>query len=124
MRIFDPVDPAYAGSSCRRYLRTETAPAGTLGNYGQMSRVRCDVPAWIGEPDVTSIGLLALSAYYQARLNATTADILTKSPTASHSTISATTALIPGDMYLRVRTRWPKTVYLGRVHDARWSSSG
>ncbi|MFN8562058.1 MAG: hypothetical protein U0703_10650 [Anaerolineae bacterium] len=79
MRIFDPVDPAYAGSSCRRYLRTETAPAGTLGNYGQMSRVHgYDVPAWIGEPDVTSIGLLALSAYYQARPNATTADILTK----------------------------------------------
>ncbi|MEO8391592.1 MAG: sugar-binding protein, partial [Chloroflexota bacterium] len=37
-----------------------------------------DIPAWIGEPDVTSIGLLGLAAYEQARPNRTTEDILTK----------------------------------------------
>ncbi len=79
VRVFDSVDPAYADRLSDAYLRTEAALAGTLGNYGQMSRVHgYDVPAWIGEPDVTSIGLLALSAYYQARPNTTTADILTK----------------------------------------------
>ncbi|MCC6803946.1 MAG: hypothetical protein IT319_13770, partial [Anaerolineae bacterium] len=79
VRVFDSVDSVYADRLADAYLRTEAALAGTLGNYGQMSRVHgYDVPAWIGEPDVTSIGLLALSAYYQARPNETTADILTK----------------------------------------------
>ncbi len=79
VRVFDKVDRAYADRLAEAYLRTEVAFGGTLGNYGQMNNVHgFDVPAWIGEPDVTGIGLLALAAYQQSRPNATTEGILTR----------------------------------------------
>jgi hypothetical protein len=79
VRVFSKVDSVYADKLSAAYLRSETALGATLGNYGQMNKLHgYDIPAWIGEPDVTSIGLLGLSAYEQARPNATTEGILTK----------------------------------------------
>ena len=79
VRVFNKVDPAYANKLAQAYQRTEIALGATLGNYGQMTKVHgYDIPAWIGEPDVTSIGLLGLAAYEQARPNTTTESILTK----------------------------------------------
>ncbi len=79
VRVFNSVDKAFADRLATAYLRTETTLGTMLGNYGQMNHLHgFAIPAWIGEPDVTSIGLLALAAYQQARPNATTADILTK----------------------------------------------
>lgn len=81
VRVFDTVDPAFANRLSETYLRTEAALGATLNNYGEMLSIHgFDVPAWIpgGEASVASIGLLGLSAYYQARPNATTADIITR----------------------------------------------
>lgn len=81
VRVFDRVDPNYAGELAQAYLKTEAALAATLGNYGEMIQVHgFDVPAWIpgGEATVASVGLLGLSAYYQARPNETTADTITR----------------------------------------------
>src|SRR5262249_19792486 len=79
VRVFEKVDPAYADKLAAAYVRTEAALGATLGNYGQMTHLHgFDIPAWIGEPDSTSIGVLALAAYERARPNATTEDILTK----------------------------------------------
>jgi hypothetical protein len=81
VRVFDQLDPEYADRLSESYLRTEAALGGTMGNYGETFTIHgFDVPAWIpgGEPAVASVGLLGLSAYYQARPNETTADIMTK----------------------------------------------
>jgi hypothetical protein len=81
VRVFDTVDPAYANELAAAYLKTEAALAATLGNYGEMTTIHgFDVPAWIpgGEPAVASIGLLGLTAYYRARPNETTADVITR----------------------------------------------
>src|SRR5690606_2054594 len=81
IRVFDSVDPAYADELAQIYLKTEEEVAGTLGNYGEMLEIHgFTVPAWIpgGESTVASVGLLGLTAYYRARPNETTADIITK----------------------------------------------
>jgi hypothetical protein len=81
VRVFDTVDPAYADELSEAYLKTEAALSNTLGNYGQTTNIHgFEVPAWIpgGESTVASVGLLGLSAYYQARPNRTTADSITK----------------------------------------------
>ena len=81
IRVFDSIDPEYADQLEAAYLKTEAAIGRTLGSYGQYSDLHgFQIPAWIpgGEPAVASVGLLGLSAYYTARPNDTTADILTK----------------------------------------------
>ncbi len=81
VRVFDRVDSAYADQLAAAYLRTEGALAAALGNYGEYISVHgYNVPAWIpgGEANVASIGLLGLAAYYTARPNETTADVMTK----------------------------------------------
>lgn len=81
VRVFDAVDPAYADQLAQAYLRTESALGETLGSYGEyINRHGFEIPAWIpgSEPAVAAVGLLGMSAYYQARPNGTTADIMTK----------------------------------------------
>jgi hypothetical protein len=81
IRVFDKVDKGYADTLATAYLKTEQALAATLGSYGQMTTLHgFDIPAWIpgGEPAVASIGLLGLSAYYQARPNEKTAEVITR----------------------------------------------
>lgn len=79
--VFDSVDPSYADTLATAYLRTETSLGATLNNYGKMLTLHSfEIPAWIpgGEPAVAGIGLLGMSAYYQARPNDETASIITK----------------------------------------------
>lgn len=81
VRVFDSVDPAYADRLAEAFVRTESALAAGLGNYGEYLDMHgFRVPAWIpsAEPAIASIGLLGLAAYYEARPNETTADVLTK----------------------------------------------
>lgn len=81
VRIFDAVDPEYADELAQAYLRTESAVAATMGNYGQYTMLHgFEIPAWIpfNEPAVASVGLLGMSAYYQARPNDTTAETITR----------------------------------------------
>lgn len=81
VRVFDLVDPDYANQLAEAYQRTEEALGSTLGNYGDYLDVHgFQVPAWIpsSEPDIAGVGLLGLSAYYRARPNETTAEIITK----------------------------------------------
>lgn len=81
VRVFDSVDSAYADVLAAAYLRTEAALAAALGNYGEYTSLHgYEIPAWIpgGEGNVVSIGLLGLAAYYTARPNATTAEVITK----------------------------------------------
>lgn len=80
-RVFQTADPAYADVLAESFVRTETALNNRLGNYGQMSSIRgFDIPAWLpsGETTIGGIALFGLSAYYNARLNDATADVLTK----------------------------------------------
>ncbi len=81
VRVFDRVDRAYADSLAQAYLLTETAIGKAIHNYGQFTELHgYKIPAWIpnGAPDSTSVGLLGMSAYYQARPNPATADIIAK----------------------------------------------
>jgi hypothetical protein len=81
IRVFDSIDPEYADELEVAYLKTEAALGETLGSYGQYTKLHgFQIPSWIpgAEPAVASIGVLGLSAYYTARPNDTTADILTK----------------------------------------------
>ncbi|MBW4439091.1 MAG: hypothetical protein KME04_18275 [Pleurocapsa minor GSE-CHR-MK-17-07R] len=81
VRVFDTVDPAYADQLAAAYLRTESAVAATMGNYGDyVSLHGFEIPAWIpsAEPAIAGIGLLGMSAYYQARPNDATATIITQ----------------------------------------------
>ncbi len=81
VRVFDSIDSSYADKLAGAYLRTESAVNASLTNYGQMTSLHgYEIPAWIpgGEPAVAAIGLLGMSAYYQARPNDQTADIITK----------------------------------------------
>lgn len=81
VRVFSDVDPDYADVLADAYLRTEAEIGETLGNYGETIQVHgFEVPAWIpaSEPAVASIGLLGMAAYYEARPNETTADLMTK----------------------------------------------
>jgi hypothetical protein len=80
VRIFQTADPTYANTLAEAYLRTETALGATLGNYGQMNSLHgFAIPAWLpsGETTISGIALLGMSAYYQARPNETTANIIT-----------------------------------------------
>jgi Carbohydrate family 9 binding domain-like len=81
IRVFESVDPDYARRLEQAYLKTENALEQTLGNYGEFTSLHgFEIPAWIpgGEPAVASVGLLGLAAYYRARPNATTAEVITK----------------------------------------------
>jgi hypothetical protein len=81
VRVFAPVDAAYADALEAAYLRTESAVAATMSNYGQYAQLHgFEIPAWIpnAEPAVAAIGLLGMSGYYQARPNAGTAEIITR----------------------------------------------
>ena len=81
VRVFDSIDPAYADTLSQAYLKTQTALARSISSYGEMTSVHgFDVPSWIpgGESTVASIGLLGLSAYYRARPNDATAEVLTQ----------------------------------------------
>ncbi|HVO70649.1 MAG TPA: sugar-binding protein [Aggregatilineaceae bacterium] len=71
-RVFAPIDPAYAAELRSSYRLTEMALAATLGNLGQYSQLHgYSIPAWIpgGAADVSSVALLALTAYYRADPN-------------------------------------------------------
>jgi hypothetical protein len=79
--IFAEVDPDYADTLTEAYLRTEAALGATVTSAGEMLSLHgFEIPAWIpgGESTVASIGLLGLAAYYEARPNPTTADLITK----------------------------------------------
>ncbi|HEX2622485.1 MAG TPA: hypothetical protein VHL11_20135, partial [Phototrophicaceae bacterium] len=81
VRIFDKVDPIYADELAADYQRTESAVGAAMSNYGQYNSLHgFQIPAWIpaDEPAIASIGLLGMSAYYQARPNETTAEIITR----------------------------------------------
>jgi len=81
VRIFDSLDPDYASQLAEAYLRTESALAATLTNYGEYNEIHgFRVPAWIpsSEPSVAGVGLLGLAAYQQVRPNDATADLITK----------------------------------------------
>ncbi|HYO89766.1 MAG TPA: hypothetical protein VER79_14045, partial [Candidatus Limnocylindrales bacterium] len=81
VRVFDTIDPAYADTLSAAFLRTQSALADRLGNYGDMADLHgFSIPAWIpsGESTIASIGLLGLSAYYEARPNDVTGDVLAK----------------------------------------------
>ncbi|MFN8376113.1 MAG: sugar-binding protein [Anaerolineae bacterium] len=80
VRVFQNVDAEYADTLAEAYLRTETALGATLANYGQMNTLHgFDIPAWLpgSETAISGIALLGLAAYYQARPNEATADIMT-----------------------------------------------
>jgi Carbohydrate family 9 binding domain-like len=81
VRVFDKVDRAYADTLAQSYLLTETALGKAIRNYGQTTDLHgFKIPSWIpnGAPDSSSIGLLGMSTYYQARPNPATADIIAK----------------------------------------------
>lgn len=81
VRVFDAVDPEYADALADAYLRTEAAIAATMGNFGEYTNLHgFDIPAWIpaAEPSVAAVGLLGMSAYYAARPNETTAQVITQ----------------------------------------------
>jgi hypothetical protein len=81
VRVFDKADRAYADTLAQAYLLTETALGKAIHNYKQTTDLHgFKIPAWIpnGAPDSSSIGVLGMSAYYQARPNPATADIITK----------------------------------------------
>lgn len=81
VRVFDEVDSEYADELAQAYQRTESAVAATMGNYGQYTSLHgFEIPAWIpfNEPAVASVGLLGMTAYYQARPNDTTAETITR----------------------------------------------
>ncbi len=81
VRVFDAVDPDYADQLAEAYTRTEAAVAATMSNYGEYTSLHgFEIPAWIpaSEPSVAGVGLLGMSAYYQARPNPATADAITK----------------------------------------------
>jgi hypothetical protein len=81
IRVFDSVDAEYASRLEGAYLKTQAALEKTLGNYGEYTSLHgFEIPAWIpgGEPAVASVGVLGLTAYYRARPNDTTADVMAK----------------------------------------------
>lgn len=81
VRVFDDIDPAFADRLAEAYLKTEAAIDATMGNYGEMQMVHgFEIPAWIpsSEPAVAGVGLLGMAAYYEARPNDNTAEIITK----------------------------------------------
>lgn len=74
-RIFDTIDPIYANRLQAAYQLTEAALAVNMDNYGQFSQLHnFSIPSWIpgGATDVSSIMLLALTAYYRTNPNPTT----------------------------------------------------
>lgn len=78
-RVFSEVDPDYAAELQSVYQRTEDALATTLSGYGQFSQIHdFSIPAWIpgGAADVSSVALLALTAYYRADPNPDTQAII------------------------------------------------
>jgi hypothetical protein len=79
VRVFGPVDPAYAAELEAAYLLTESALADSLSEYGLYSQLHgYRIPAWIpgGAPDVASVELLALTSYYRAHPNPATAALI------------------------------------------------
>jgi Carbohydrate family 9 binding domain-like len=81
IRVFTKLEPEYAARLETAYLKTETALANALGNYGETIALHSfEIPAWIpgGEPTVASIGVLGMVAYYRANPNQRTAAVITK----------------------------------------------
>ena len=81
VRVFDHVDPAYADQLAAAYHLTENAIAPLLSNYQQINMLHgFTIPAWLpnGAADSSSIGLLGMAAFYQARPNAQTATIMSR----------------------------------------------
>lgn len=81
VRVFDPIDAAFADRLAEAYLKTERAIADTMSNYGEYTELHgFKIPAWIpaSEPSVAGVGLLGMAAYYEARPNEATADTITK----------------------------------------------
>ncbi len=81
VRVFDPLDHAFADDLASSYQVTESAIAKLLGNYGQMNMLHgFKIPAWLPNDaaDSSAIGVLGMVAYYQARPNPQTAEIMGK----------------------------------------------
>lgn len=81
VRVFDSTDKPYADELAAAYLRTESAIAALINNHGEYKTLHgFNIPAWLPNdaPDSSSVGLLGMAAYYRARPNAATADVLTK----------------------------------------------
>ncbi|MBX3064788.1 MAG: hypothetical protein KF726_17525 [Anaerolineae bacterium] len=81
VRVLDPVDKAFADELAEAYLLTETAIGKVMGNYGEYKELHgYKIPAWLPNEaaDSSSIGLLGMAAYYQARPNEVTAEVMTK----------------------------------------------
>src|SRR5690349_13659630 len=81
IRVFDTVDKTYADELAANYLLTEKAIAGMITNYGDTTDLHGNkIPAWLpnGASDSSSVGLLGMVAYYRARPNVATADLITK----------------------------------------------
>ncbi|MCC7209982.1 MAG: hypothetical protein IT323_21950, partial [Anaerolineae bacterium] len=79
VRVFDGVDKAYADTLAETYQRTERAIAGLVGAPGEMIELYgLKIPAWLpsGAADSTGVGLLGMVAYYRARPNQATADLI------------------------------------------------
>ncbi|MBN2304078.1 MAG: hypothetical protein JXQ72_06370, partial [Anaerolineae bacterium] len=79
VRVFGPVDAAYAAELETAYLLTESALAANLVEYGTYSPMHgYNIPNWIpaGAPDVASVELLALTSYYRAHPNPDTAALI------------------------------------------------
>lgn len=81
VRVYDRIDKAYADTLAATYQLTEAALGKTLGDYGKTRDLHgFKIPIWLpnGAADSSGVGLLGLAAYYQARPNPQTADVMTK----------------------------------------------
>jgi hypothetical protein len=81
VRAFEGVDQAYADALAESYRLTESAIAGTITNYGEtIARYGFTLPAWLpnGAADSSGVGLLGMAAYFRARPNPETAELITR----------------------------------------------
>lgn len=81
IRVFDTADKAYADELAADYVLTEQAIAGMITNYGETVDLHGNtIPAWLpnGAADSSSVGLLGMVAYYRARPNPQTAELITQ----------------------------------------------
>lgn len=75
-RVFLPQDPDYAAELQSAYKLTEDALRDSFMNYGTVSQVHgFSLPAWLpgGAADVSGLALVALTSYYRADPNPSTA---------------------------------------------------
>lgn len=81
VRVFEGIDKIYADKLAANYRLTEKAVASMVTNTGEMSDLHgFSIPAWLpnGSADSSSVGLLGMVAYYRARPNSVTADLITQ----------------------------------------------